>query len=105
MKEIVGYALGPQQKLLWNEKQRSELGVYASLHIDGPLELSRLQEAIDCSVARHEILRTWFAWFGGMDTPLQVIDEPTSISIAEVYSTETSLGALIVENGAVASAT
>ena len=39
MEEIVGYALGPQQKQLWNEKQRRELGVHASLLIDGPLEI------------------------------------------------------------------
>ena len=84
MKEIVGYALGPQQKQLWNEKQRRELGVHASLLIDGPLEISRLQQAIDCIVARHEILRTSFAWLAGMQTPLQVIEEPTSITIAEL---------------------
>src|SRR5262249_59127938 len=97
MKEIVGYALGPQQKLLWNEKQQSELGVHASLLVDGPLEISRLQEAIDCIVARHEILRTSFAWLAGMQTPLQVIDAATSIKIIEVEASESSLAELIEE--------
>src|SRR6185312_2150589 len=95
MKEIVGYALGPQQKLLWNEKQRSGLGVHASLLIDGPLDMSRLQEAVDCVVSRHEILRTSFAWLAGMQTPLQVIDPATSIKITELEASQTLLTELV----------
>ena len=91
MKEIVGYALGPQQTLLWNEKQRSDLGVQASLLVEGPLDISKLQQAIDCIVARHEILRTSFAWLAGMQTPLQVIDPPASVKITELDESQTQL--------------
>src|SRR4026207_927315 len=95
MEEIVGYALGPQQKQLWNEKQSSGLGVHAALLIDGPLAISRLQEAVDCVVARHEILRTSFAWLAGMQTPLQVIDPPASIRITELEASPAQLTELV----------
>jgi amino acid adenylation domain-containing protein len=54
--------------------------------LDGPVELSRLHEALQGIVARHEILRTTFVQLAGMRTPQQVIgaDSVPAWSLEEI---------------------
>lgn len=70
--ETVGFRLSPQQQQPLASLGASRAAQCAVL-LDGPVDLARLQEALDGAVARHEILRTTFVQPAGMRTPQQVI--------------------------------
>jgi amino acid adenylation domain-containing protein len=53
-----------------------------ALRIRGPLDLAALQRALDALVARHEALRTTFAFHDG--SPVQVVAPPRPLDIARV---------------------
>lgn len=75
LEEMQGFRLSPQQKHLWqlqetdNFPYRSQCAVV----IEGNLDISRLQLALEKVVKRHEILRTNFHCLPGMTVPFQVI--------------------------------
>src|SRR3954452_8518195 len=74
---IEGYRLSPQQEYLWllGLQDAAAYRTQFALRIDGELQKSFLQEALQEVVAQHEILRTAFRDAPGMNLPLQVILE------------------------------
>ena len=86
-KEIIeGCQLSPQQKHLWLLCGNDRGAVYRALcavRLDGRLDKRLLHEAVENVVRRHEILRTSFDCLPGMDVPLQVIGETSSVTIVE----------------------
>jgi amino acid adenylation domain-containing protein len=91
-KEVVeGFQLSPQQKHLWSLCGDDRATVYRTqcgVRLGGRLDKRALREAVENVVRRHEILRTSFQRLPGMDVPLQIINEPAAVTIAE-----TDLGA------------
>ncbi len=75
--ETVGFRLSPQQQQLLASGEGSGVAQCAAL-LDGPVDLGRLEEALDGVIARHEILRTTFVQPAGMRTPQQVIGEESA---------------------------
>ena len=81
---IEGYRLSPQQKYLWSLQQDDRNLSYktqCAISIEGDLNASILESALQKVVDRNEILRTSFHCLPGMTIPLQVINE-YSIAIA-----------------------
>ena len=75
--ELNGFRLSPQQERLWSLQQGGR--PYASqavIAVEGPLDFARLREALLCVVGRHEILRTNFRVWAGMNVPVQTISGP-----------------------------
>ena len=74
---INGYQLSPQQRVLHRARALNPdaFACRAVIGIEGPLDPSTLEAALVDLVDRHEILRTRFERFPGMDFPLQVIEE------------------------------
>lgn len=81
-----GFQLSPQQKWLWRSQQLEPTFSYrvqGSILIEGKLDFDRLQHALQSVVDRHEILRTRFVCLPGMTLPLQVIQDPKNLAIAQ----------------------
>ncbi|MDT5293775.1 MAG: hypothetical protein QOJ76_655 [Acidobacteriota bacterium] len=74
---LTGFRLSPQQQRLWL-LSRPFQSFYAqcAIEIRGTLHISLLETALTNIVSQHEILRTSFQVFSGLDLPLQVISEP-----------------------------
>ena len=72
---IEGFPLSPQQATAWSFHTESP-PPYAQtvVAIDGPLDVPRLQRAVERVVERHEIFRTTFHALPEMQLPLQAID-------------------------------
>jgi len=70
--ELTGFRLSPQQEQLLASGRPAEATQCAVL-LDGPIDASRLREALDDVVGRHEILRTTFVQPPGMLACQQVI--------------------------------
>lgn len=84
---IEGFQLSPQQTHLWSLCGRYGATLYRSqcaVRIDGRLDKRLLRRAIESVVQRHEILRTSFHSVPGMNVPVQVINEPSAVTIFEV---------------------
>ncbi len=92
--ETVGFRLSPQQQHLLSSAEDSGAAQCAVL-LDGPVDLTRLREALGGVVARHEILRTTFVRPAGMRNPQQVIDEEP----AQAWSLEQAPGTATAING------
>jgi len=60
------------------------------LEVDGPLDLTALQRALDLLVRRHEALRTTFVTVGGQ--PRQLIGKPYPVALAHVDLTTEDAG-------------
>jgi amino acid adenylation domain-containing protein/non-ribosomal peptide synthase protein (TIGR01720 family) len=87
-KQIHGFQLSPQQKRLWLlQKDSQYYQVYGAILLEGNLQLEILKAALHQVVNRHEILRTTFHQTRGIKIPIQVINEPTLLSLSE-YSWE-----------------
>src|SRR5438067_4859460 len=82
---IEGFALSPQQRRLFrwihlaDNAQAFRAGMTISL--EGDIEPRALQAALAEVVRRHEILRTAFPRFEGLDAPTQVIQESFSAAL------------------------
>ncbi|HEX8150716.1 MAG TPA: amino acid adenylation domain-containing protein [Pyrinomonadaceae bacterium] len=77
--EINGFRLSPQQERLWSLQQEQGGRPYISqavVAVSGPLDDARLRAALLRVVERHEILRTNFKLWAGMNVPLQTISAP-----------------------------
>ena len=75
-KTVEGYRFSPQQLRLWSIQR--ELGTTfarCSVAIDGPLDVPRLEAALQRLLERHSILRTSFCSVPGVPVPLQVVAE------------------------------
>ena len=83
---IEGYRLSPQQEYLWLLCQQDGAAhrTRCALRLEGELQKSLLQEALQQMVEQHEIMRTAFRSMPGMNLPLQVILEHGTLSWREV---------------------
>jgi len=75
---IEGFRLSQQQKRLWQLQTDHPLSTYqvkCRVRIEGRLDSSALQAAINQIIQRHEILRTTFHTVPGLTIPVQVIAE------------------------------
>jgi len=71
-----GYRLSPQQKRAWLLQQTSlAYRSQTAIRIDGHLQPSLLQQAINQAISDNEILRTTFHRQPGMIIPFQVISQ------------------------------
>jgi len=89
---IEGFELSPQQERLWRlleAEPGSDYRARCVLRIEGELGRRRLEAALAAVVERNEVLHTAFRRLPGMDSPLQVVVDPTPPGLAEL-----DLGAL-----------
>ena len=87
MEEATGFRVSPQQEDLWaNEPDGPTGSIQAVLSLEGPLEPSVLEAALEHVIGRHEILRTTFARRPGIRVPFQVIHDslPASWEILDL---------------------
>jgi len=76
-----GFRLSYQQRRLWlhahgagnSGRRAAVLNAQCGLHIEGNLDRSRLRQALQKIVDRHEILRTTFHIPAGLSLPVQVV--------------------------------
>ncbi|MCU0533545.1 MAG: amino acid adenylation domain-containing protein [Hydrococcus sp. Prado102] len=81
---IEGFQISPQQKRLWSLSQQSEsqsYRVWGEFLIEGNVNYSILETAIQEVVNKAEIFRTSFQILQGMTVPLQVIKERANLEI------------------------
>jgi amino acid adenylation domain-containing protein len=81
---VQGFQISPQQSALWKLiRQRDNAGFGACIRIAmrGPVDARQLHNALLLLVQRHEILRTTFCLVGGMNEPLQVIQDRVELPI------------------------
>jgi amino acid adenylation domain-containing protein len=75
------FRLSPQQRRLWRIREQhpeQAFGVQCLAEIRGPLDVPRLDQAIQDLRRRYEILRTRFALLAGSSVPVQVVNGPCS---------------------------
>src|ERR1043165_3891379 len=85
---VEGFRLSPQQRSLWALQQTAQgqpFRAFCIIRIAGKLSASRLQQAIEELVSKHEILRTTFVRPPGIKSPFQVIGEAPQFSWSFVY--------------------
>ena len=83
---IQGYRLSPQQKRLWQLHEcdpKQPYLVRCLIEIEGELDESRLQGALNHVVKQHEILRSSFQLLPGMTIPVQVIADQAVVSLGK----------------------
>jgi amino acid adenylation domain-containing protein/non-ribosomal peptide synthase protein (TIGR01720 family)/FkbM family methyltransferase len=76
---VNGFPVSPQQEHLWQLQETGAVGPYRAgsvWRIEGRLDVAALGSALAEVVRRHEILRTAFVGFQGLQLPLQVITAP-----------------------------
>jgi len=87
---VMSFRLSPQQGRLWSSRADTrKSGVQAALGLEGSVDADSLRTALECVVARHEILRTTYHLPAGIRMPLQVVGEGSTCS----WSTRDALGA------------
>ncbi|HWW75576.1 MAG TPA: amino acid adenylation domain-containing protein, partial [Pyrinomonadaceae bacterium] len=82
-----GIRLAPQQRRLWALSRGDGVQSYAArsaVRLDGSLDRAALREAVGRVAGRHEILRTVFPVFPGMDIPVQVIADDAAHAHEEI---------------------
>src|SRR5581483_7848900 len=98
---ITGFRLSSQQERAWAQQQRSGSAAYkaqCAILLEGPVDGSRLRQALRQVVSRHEILHTVFHRQPGVKVPFQVIRETVEVCWEQVDGT--SLGGLNPEEEA-----
>ncbi|MDZ8257275.1 amino acid adenylation domain-containing protein [Nostoc sp. ChiQUE01b] len=78
VENMEGFRLSPQQEHLWLLQQIDQSWAYRSdcaILIEGNVNISNLELALQDVVDRHEILRTSFTCLPGMTIPVQVITD------------------------------
>lgn len=101
MKEVIeGFSLSPQQENLWDQhslREDSPLWTIATLKIEGKLDIQLLEDSIKQLIERHEILRTNYVSYEGLNLPLQVCRESIGSFWADDVSKENLNSPIIVE--------
>ena len=77
---IAGFRLSAQQERVWTHQAGAPFRAHCSILLEGPLNSSKLQEALRALVHRHEILRTVFHRQPGLKLPFQVIQETGDVA-------------------------
>src|SRR5215469_11420667 len=87
------FRISSQQERIWLEHERG-LPQFAqcAIRINGPLDLVRLENALEQIVGRYEILRTLLRRQGGVKLPFQFIQDGAKVSVIEVQPLEPGLG-------------
>src|SRR5688500_2974686 len=76
---LEGYQLSPQQERLWLLQQDcSAFRAQCVVMLEGRLDATALDDALQTVVERHEILRTVFCGLPEMKKPVQVILDPAN---------------------------
>src|SRR5215470_16845422 len=79
---VEGYRFSPQQRRFWSiQSDLGAAGARCTVAIDGPLDVPRLNAALERLLERHSILRTSFCSVPGVPIPLQVINEDIALSL------------------------
>src|SRR5687768_5738115 len=82
---LEGFALSPQQRRLWlfqkGAQGKHPFYTKCAILIEGSLNQPALETALQTVVGRHEILRTSFPLFTGLDVPLQVIIDRAQVAL------------------------
>src|ERR1044071_9470303 len=85
MRLIHGSRLSPQQRRGWGLRSAAPECCYctqAVVAISGPLDLTRLGDAVAPVVAHHEILRTTFQTADALTLPVQVVADAVAVPIS-----------------------
>ncbi|MGI9175971.1 MAG: condensation domain-containing protein, partial [Rhodothermales bacterium] len=67
--QLEGFPLSPQQHHAWTLRADADGRLFhatGAFQIDGPLDRATLEEALQQTIAQHEILRTTFRTLPGM---------------------------------------
>ena len=81
---VASFRPSPQQEQLWLAHPDGSVGrSQAAILINGDLAVEALRQAVEKTVARHEILRTTYQRQTGMRVPLQVVND----ELAPVWET------------------
>jgi NRPS condensation-like uncharacterized protein len=79
---IEGFRLSPQQRRVWRLQQDRQVhNAQCAILIEGDLDSEILEEALKKVMWKHEILRTTLDWFPGLETPIQLILESSSLPL------------------------
>ena len=73
-----GFRVSPQQRQIWLSQHAApdqSFRAVGAFIVTGNLDSGRLRQALDHTVARHEILRTTFHRPAGMKTPFQIVSD------------------------------
>ncbi|MBD1924294.1 amino acid adenylation domain-containing protein [Microcoleus sp. FACHB-831] len=90
---INGFRLSPQQKRVWSLQEDSlAYCVQAAILLEGNLKKDILKSALEQVVSRQEILRTHFLKPTGVKTPVQVINEKSSLFWQEIDLSDAVFG-------------
>jgi len=81
---VSGFRLSPQQRELWEQHRRTpDNNAQVSILLEGALDKDALRNAVQRTVARHEILRTTLQQRAGLKFPVQVLGEAALYSWVE----------------------
>ena len=107
---VEGFPVSPQQEHLWQVQKTGSVGPYRAWsvwRIEGCLDVAEFESALNQVVCRHEILRTAFQRIQAMQSPLQVITPPSTLTLRSFDSgdrvLEARTGSLDLERGQVLS--
>src|ERR1043166_7396984 len=81
---IEGFRLSQQQRRLWTLAPEAALAAQCVVLVEGPLQLPKLESAVQRVIAQHEILRTTFHQLPGMKFPVQVVHERSTPSWSSI---------------------
>ena len=82
---VEGFQLSPQQKHVWlTQKDSASFRARCEMLLEGSLDRAVLEQCLRSVVERHEILRTHFQSFAGVDFPLQVLSESPALDYREI---------------------
>ncbi|MEK6283645.1 MAG: condensation domain-containing protein, partial [Acidobacteriota bacterium] len=83
--QIIGYRLSPQQKRVWSLQQDgSSYVARCAILLDGTLNVSFLEKALETVIKRHQILRTTLQCPSEINIPIQVITDSSRVLWREV---------------------
>ncbi len=79
---LKGFPLSLQQNRVWLlQDGRHVYRFQGQVSLEGLLDISVLQQALQYLVARHTILRTSFFWLPGMDVPMQAVSDNAEVVV------------------------
>jgi amino acid adenylation domain-containing protein len=84
------YELSPQQRQIFTRhREKDAIGI--AILVEGKADVTKIRDAIESVVSRHEILRTRFQRRTGMRFPFQVVSEDVQFPWVEVDLTQFSV--------------